>query len=36
MGNSQLVQATYVPTAWLPAEAGSITQTLMQAACGKK
>lgn len=36
MGNSQLVQATYVPTAWLPPEAGSITQTLMQVACGKK
>ena len=36
MGNSQMVQATYVPTAWLPAEAGDIKQTLIQAACGKK
>ena len=34
MGNSQMVQATYVPTAWLPPEAGSIRQTLMQTVCG--
>lgn len=36
MGNSQLVQATYVPTAWLAPEAGSIKQTLMQTVCGTK
>lgn len=36
MGNSQLVQATYVPTAWLSPETGSIKQTLMHTVCGTK
>ena len=36
MGNSQMVQATYVPTAWLAPEAGSIKQTLMKTVCGAK
>lgn len=36
MGNSQLVQATYVPTAWLAPEAGSIKQALMHVVCGAK
>lgn len=35
MGNSQMVHAAYVPTAWMKPEAGSVQRTLMQIACKK-
>ncbi len=36
MGNSQMVNAAYVPTAWLAPESGSVGQTLLQLACKAK
>jgi len=36
MGSSHVVQSTYVPTAWLAPEAGSIKQALMRIACSAK
>lgn len=35
MGNSQMVHAAYVPTAWMKPEAGSLQRVLMQIACKK-
>lgn len=35
MGNSQMVHAAYVPTAWMKPEAGSLQRALMQIACKK-
>lgn len=35
MGNSQMVNAAYVPTAWLKPEAGSLQRELIQIACKK-
>jgi uncharacterized GH25 family protein len=35
MGNSRMVQALYVPSAWTKPEQGSLNQTLMQKVCSR-